>query len=57
MYYTVLNNIGKSKYVLKYDTDKKHKDGSMFRDIEIFKNKIKLKNRIKELINLGYKLN
>ncbi len=48
-------NIGKAKYVVNFhDGVKKHKDGSCFYDIEIFKNKIKLSIFIKTLINNGY---
>jgi len=42
--FNIRNNIGKAKYVVNfYDGIKKHKDGSNFFDIEIFKNKKKLK--------------
>ena len=37
--YNIQNNIGNSKYVVNYYTGKKHKDGSKFYDIAIFKNK------------------
>ena len=48
--------IGRAKYVINYhDGVKKHNDGSNFYDIEIFKNKKKLKARKNELILNGYK--
>lgn len=48
-------NIGHSKYVVSFhDGIKKHKDGSDFFDIEIFKNKKKLNSFTKELLKLGY---
>ena len=41
--YNIQYNIGKAKYVVNYhDGVKKHKDGSSFYDITIFKNKVKL---------------
>ena len=51
-----LNNIGRAKYVISYhDGEKKHKDGSDFFDVDIFKNKKDLKNRREELLTQGYK--
>ena len=48
--YRILYNVGKAKYVLSWhDGTKKHKDGSPFYDIEIFKNKKKMAKRIKQL--------
>lgn len=50
------NNIGKSKYVITLqDGIKTHSDGSLFWDIRIFKNQIKLKACVKELVKDGYK--
>ena len=49
------SNIGKAKYLVNYhDGIKLHKDGSLFFDIEIFKNKKDLNNFTKSLINEGY---
>ena len=49
------DNIGKSKYVISsHDGKKKHKDGSDFYDIDIFKNKKDLEKKRKELISKGY---
>ena len=48
-YYNLMQNVGKAKYLLHFhDGTKKHKDGSNFYDIKIFKNKIKLNTFIKE---------
>jgi len=53
--YNQMQNIGKAKYVVNFhDGKKKHKDGSAFFDIAIFKNKVKLNEFIKELIEKGY---
>ena len=47
--------VGMAKYLVNYhDGIKKHNDGSDFFDIEIFKNKKKLKTFIVELVNNGY---
>ena len=49
-------NVGTVKYLLNFhDGIKTHKDGGAFYDIECFKNKKKLKDKIKELVSLGYK--
>lgn len=49
------NNIGKAKYTISYhDGEKKHKDGSDFFDIKIFKNKSDLEKFKKELLTKGY---
>ena len=54
--YYVQYNIGNSKYVLNYhDGFRKHPDGSDLTLIEIFKNKAKLRDRIKILQKEGYK--
>ena len=47
--------IGKSKYSISYhDGVKKHKDGSDFYDIEIFKNKVDLEKGIKNYKSKGF---
>lgn len=50
--YNIKYNIGKCKYVVSYYTGEKHKDGSKFFDIAIFKNKIKMGLFIEELEGL-----
>jgi hypothetical protein len=53
-YYTQ-NNIGKAKYTVSFhDGISKHKDGSEFFGIAIFKNKVKLKSFISLLEEQGY---
>ena len=48
-------NIGKSKYVVCYsDGQKKHKDGSMFFDVAIFKSKTKMDGFVSQLLAAGY---
>ena len=47
--YNVMYNIGKAKYVINYYTGEKHKDGSKFFGIEIFKNKKDFNKCLKEL--------
>jgi hypothetical protein len=55
-YYNTMSNVGKSKYVVNFhDGVKKHKDGSPFKDIEIFSNKKKYDQFIKKLESEGYK--
>lgn len=55
MFY-VQYNIGKAKYVVNHhDGSKKHKDGSDFFDISIFRNKKSLNEFIKKLHTDGYK--
>lgn len=50
MEYNIMYNVGKAKYVVSYhDGVKKHKDGSKFFDIAIFKNKKKMKEFINKL--------
>lgn len=50
------NNIGKAKYVVKFHNGlKTYSDGSLFWDINIFSNKLKLNAFIKELVKDGYK--
>ena len=49
--YHIQYNVGKCKYVLNVlSKTNKHKDGSDFYDIYIFKNKVQLNNKVKELI-------
>ena len=51
----IQSNIGKAKYVVNYhDGSKKHRDGSNFFDIAIFKNKKKLNELISSLVVKGY---
>src|SRR6056300_562834 len=51
------DGIGKSKYTISYhDGKKKHKDGSDFFDIKIFKNKKDLSDFVGTLAKQGYKL-
>lgn len=53
--YSIQNNIGKSKYVVNFnDGIKQHKDGSLFFDTRIFKNKQELSAFIKDLENNGF---
>lgn len=53
--YNLMHNIGKAKYVVNFhDGIKKHKDGSDFFDIRIFKNKLKCNCFINDLISTGY---
>ena len=50
------DNVGKAKYTISYhDGKKKHKDGSDFFDMEIFKNKPSLEKFKKDLLKKGYK--
>lgn len=54
--YKVMHNVGKSKYIINsHDGIKKHKDGSLFYDINIFKNKTSLNNAIRTFKFFGYK--
>jgi len=47
--------VGKSKYVVNFhDGEKKHKDGSPFFDIAIFKNKVEKDKFVKDLESKGY---
>jgi hypothetical protein len=51
----IQHNIGRAKYVVSsHNGVDTHKDGSPFFGINIFKNKIKLKNFIKSLKEDGY---
>ena len=50
------DGIGKAKYTISYhDGKKKHKDGSDFFDIKIFKNKKDLSDFVGTLVKQGYK--
>lgn len=54
-YYTQ-ENIGSCKYLVSFhDGISTYKDGSMFFDIKIFRNKKKRDSFIKQLKNEGYK--
>ena len=54
--YNQKDGVGKSKYVISYhDGKKKHKDGSDFFDIQIFKNKKDLAKFVNALHKGGYK--
>ena len=54
--FNIKYGIGRAKYVINFHNGiSKHKDGSLFYDIEIFKNKIKLEKFKKNLIKEGYK--
>lgn len=46
--------IGRSKYVVTYTTDHKHKDGSPMDFVNIFSNKVKMSEFINELKKQGY---
>jgi len=51
------DGIGKAKYTISYhDGKKKHKDGSDFFDMKIFKNKKDLSDFVGSLVKQGYKL-
>ena len=50
-----MRNVGRAKYVVNYhDGIKKHKDGSEFFDIAIFKNKSRLKKFCYQLTIRGF---
>lgn len=54
--YYVMENIGRSKYVVNYhDGIKTHPDGSDFYDIAIFRNKPSMEAFIQELTRKGYR--
>lgn len=54
-YYTRYG-VGKAKYVVNFhDGEKKHKDGSEFYDVQIFKNIKDLKAFTNDLRTQGYK--
>ena len=51
----IQNNIGKAKYIVSHhDGKKKHRDGSLFFDMTIFKNKKKLSSFVSNLKRIGY---
>jgi hypothetical protein len=53
--YEQKNNIGKAKYTIsKSDGVQTHKDGSLFWDIAIFKNKKNLNNYIEKIESEGF---
>ena len=53
--FNIMYNVGKIKYLVSYHKgERRHKDGSDFFDIATFKNKVKLKDFIKELEKEGY---
>jgi len=55
--YYIQYNIGHAKYVVSYHNGHKtHTDGSIFYDIEIFKNKVALNSFVSELNRQGYAL-
>lgn len=50
-----MQNVGTAKYVVNYhDGIKKHKDGSEFYDIAIFRNKKKMRSFVSKLKKDGY---
>ena len=52
----IQTNIGTAKYVVNYYGGvKKHRDGSPFIDIAIFRNKKKLNAFVKGLLSQGYR--
>ena len=54
--YNIMYGVGKAKYLVNFhDGEKKHKDGSEFYDIRIFKNKKDLKAFTNDLKTQGYK--
>ena len=54
--YNVQYGIGSARYVVNFHNgEKTHNDGSPFFDIEIFKNKRKLKSFTSSLKKQGYK--
>ena len=53
--FKIMFNVGKAKYVINsHDGVKKHKDGSDFFDIDIFKNKKLFNKKINDLKKEGY---
>ena len=54
--YNTMLGVGRAKYVVNFhDGEKKHKDGSEFYDIRIFKNIKDLKAFTNDLRTQGYK--
>ena len=55
--FNLMSNIGKAKYVVNFhDGVQKHKDGSAFFAISIFKSKKKRDLFVESLINKGFEL-
>jgi hypothetical protein len=53
--FNIKHNVGKVRYLVSFHNGiKKHKDGSIFFDIAIFKNKKKLNEFISYLLKNGY---
>ena len=53
--YYLMYNVGKAKYIVNYfDGVKKHKDGSDFHDMRIFKNKKLMEMFTDDLRKKGY---
>ena len=53
--FTEMRNVGRAKYVISYhDGAKKHKDGSPFYDIQIFKNQASKNRFVQSLKAAGY---
>ena len=53
--FSIQNNVGTAKYIVNFSNGEKfNKDGSIFWDIRIFKNKKKRDSFIKELTRSGY---
>jgi len=53
--FNIQNNIGKAKYVVNFhDGVKRHKDGSNFFDVVIFRNKKSLTAYLSQLKKEGY---
>ena len=53
--YGISYNVGKAKYVVSYhDGEKKHKDGSPFFDLSLFKSKKALSDFVGKLKKDGY---
>ena len=54
--YNIEFNIGRAKYLVSFCTGESfYPDGSLFIDIRIFSNKVKMNSFIRELTKLGYK--
>lgn len=53
--FNIMYRVGSAKYLINYHNgEKKHKDGSSFYDVEIFKNKIALNKFVNELLKDNY---
>ena len=56
--YNIMYNVGRAKYVVNFCTGESfYPDGSLFIDIRIFSNKVKMNSFIRELTKIGYKYN